>query len=84
MDSYKLQNFGMESPLFLSFIFNRLSVRNWSFLAKKKLTGIPLYFNVFEVGKIAFDPPKKQLDLKTRLKLQLEHLICIWMDHNLL
>ena len=58
MASYNLENFGMESPAPLSFIFNRLSVRKWSFLAKKKLTGIPLYFDVFKVGKIAFGPEK--------------------------
>ena len=48
-------------------------------MAKKKSTGIPLYFHVFELGRIAFGP-KKQLDLKTRLKLQLVQTICIWTE----
>ena len=56
MASYNLGNFDMESPAFLSFILNRLSVRKWSFFGKKKLTGIPLYFDDFTVGKIPFGP----------------------------
>ena len=36
------ENFGMESPAFLTFILNNLSVRKWPFLAKKKLTESPL------------------------------------------
>ena len=58
MASYNLENFDMESPYILTFIFNSLSVRKWSFFGKKKLTGIPLYFHVFELGRIAFGPKK--------------------------
>ena len=58
MASYNLENFGMESPYILSFIINNLSVRKWSFFWQKKLTGIPLYFDDFTVGKIAFGPKK--------------------------
>ena len=36
MASYNLENFDMESPYILTFIFNSLSVRKWSFFGNKK------------------------------------------------
>ena len=73
MASYKVENFGMESPTFLSFILINLSVRKWSFLTKKKMArGVP--------RKGIYLVLSSPLDLKTRLKLQLEHLLCIWID----
>ena len=73
MASYKVENFGMESPTFLSFILINLSVRKWSFLTNKKLARGVLRKGIY----LVLSSP---LDLKTRLKLQLEHLLCIWID----
>ena len=68
MASYKVENFGMESPTFLSFILINLSVRKWSFLTKKKMArGVP--------RKGIYLVLSSPLDLKTRLKLQLEHYV---------
>ena len=35
MDSYKVDNLGIESPAFERFIFINLSVRKWQFFGKK-------------------------------------------------
>ena len=59
MASYNLENFDMESPYILTFLINRLSVRKWSFFCQKKMTGIPLYFDVFKLEKIVFWPKKR-------------------------
>lgn len=73
MASYKVENLGMESPAFLTFILINLSVRKWSFLGKKKIDRESPVFWCFHFF----------IHLKTRLKLQLEHLLCIWIDHKL-
>ena len=48
------------------------------FCKKKKWQGFPCILMFLNLKITAFWP-KKDLDLKTRLKLQLEHLICIWI-----
>ena len=58
----------MDSPSFLSFLTNRLSVRKWTFRGKKKLPGGFLRKGICFVAPLL-------LDLKTRLKLQLEHYV---------
>ena len=68
MARYKIENFAMESPAFLSFIFNRLSVKKCTIMTKNKIASF-----LFRKG-IYFVLPSS-LDLKTRLKLQLEHYV---------
>ena len=66
MASYKVNNLVIDSPAFERFLFITYQLERGPFLPQKNDRESPCNFNVL-----------LSIDLKTRLKLQLEPLLCI-------